>query len=335
MKFLLSFTLLFFLIVGRLTAQSADSATCSLISYTDYELEQDSLQASSDVMVPFRSELLKAAHRHQVPAALLAAFCQEESGFNPWAERSEPKYWKNARIKRESVRWSRSHGGLPSATTELSDRAKSMGLMQPMGEVAREQGYDSTYLSSLFEPFNSIEQGAILLKKLLTKYGRDTLAAISAYNQGSPRQAHGTFANARYVYRVAAAWRHYQTILYATYFKPEEDRRMARRDCYRTLDTGSAAEPALQHRYDSSSIAQIKGDADGIGPLAAGYDLGTRYGGSGGILEGEGKQVPGFEYADSFFWAGFCLVAVSLLGLIALVARYDRARTGYDFDLPG
>jgi soluble lytic murein transglycosylase-like protein len=85
--------------------------------------------------------------------------------------------------------------------------------MQVMGETAREQGFDRPFLSELYLPENAIAHGAMLLKKLLTRYRGDTLAAISAYNSGSARRSRrGMFANARYVYRVAIAWRAYDEL---------------------------------------------------------------------------------------------------------------------------
>ena len=92
--------------------------------------------------------------------------------------------------------------GTPSSETELADRSRSFGLMQVMGETAREQGFAARYLAEMSIPVDSIEHGAKLLHSLLVRYHGDTLAAISAYNQGSARRKAGVLLNARYVYRV-------------------------------------------------------------------------------------------------------------------------------------
>ena len=175
-------------------------------------ITSDSLEASRAPLIPFLEEIEDAANEHHIPAALIAAIVQEESAFNEWAEKSETTYERNARVRREARRWSCLHRGIPSYRTELLDRARSMGPMQVMGEIARAQGFQERYLSALFLPQNSIEQGALLLRHLLDRYHRDTLAAISAYNQGPARRHHGVFENSRYVYRVSIAWRAYKKL---------------------------------------------------------------------------------------------------------------------------
>jgi hypothetical protein len=212
-----------------------------------------------------------------------------------------------------------------------------MGLMQPMGEVAREQGYDSIYLSSLFEPFNSIDQGATLLKKLLTRYGRDTLAAISAYNQGTPREVHGTFANAQYVYRVNVAWRHYDQAFHYAYLhsQSKENLRLAGRNRNDINDSGSLAKPALRREPDSTAVAQNNGHAGGIGPLAAGYDLGSRYTASQDLPLGEGERNESewdrlLDNSDTFCFVGLGIIIVGLSGLAITIRRFERRWTRLD-----
>jgi soluble lytic murein transglycosylase-like protein len=175
-------------------------------------LAADSSEARESPLVPFQSEIEQVSKEYHIPAALIAAIIQEESSFTEWSERFEMVYARDRRVKREANAWSRTHAGIPTRQTELYDRARSMGPMQVMGQVAREQGFSARYLSALFAPRNSIEQGGKLLRHLLDRYPSDTLAAISAYNQGSARRHHGTFANARYVYRVSIAWRAYQKL---------------------------------------------------------------------------------------------------------------------------
>jgi soluble lytic murein transglycosylase-like protein len=172
----------------------------------------DSIEAGRMLLVPYYSEIDLAARAHRLPAALLAGVIQEESRFAEWATRMEPRYMRSRTVLNEAVRWSRAHGGVPNAYTELADRARSYGLMQIMGETAREQGFGARYLAELYLPHNSIEHGTLLLAKLMKRYSNDTLAAISAYNQGSARKHRGIFANARYVYRVTLAWRAYDVI---------------------------------------------------------------------------------------------------------------------------
>jgi soluble lytic murein transglycosylase-like protein len=172
---------------------------------------QDSIEASQLALLPFQQEIDSVAARYALPAALIAAIVQEESRFQEFAARQEPSYLRNRRVQREANVWSAAHGGLPTALTELVDRSRSFGLMQIMGQTAREQQYDARYLASLYQVGRGLGEGARYFKRLLVAYRNDTLSAISAYNQGSAKKRRNVFVNARYVYRVVVAWRAYET----------------------------------------------------------------------------------------------------------------------------
>jgi soluble lytic murein transglycosylase-like protein len=169
----------------------------------------DSISASESLLLPFRAEIESAAAREALSAALIAAVIQEESRFDPWATRSEPRYIRSRAVRRAAARFAKLHPHGPNVFTEAIDRSRSYGLMQIMGETAREQGFVQPFLAELYLPANAIAHGAMLLAKLLHRYPNDTLAAISAYNQGTARKRRGLFLNARYVYRVTIAWRAY------------------------------------------------------------------------------------------------------------------------------
>ena len=171
----------------------------------------DSLSASQTYLVPYRSEIESAARLYSLPPSLIAAVIQEESRFEQFATRHEPGYMRSRSMRRAALAWSRTHA-LPNTATELADRSRSFGLMQVMGETAREQGFAARYLAEMYLPHNSIDHGAKLLRSLLDRYHHDTLAAISAYNQGSTRLKAGALVNARYVYRVCLAWRAYRSL---------------------------------------------------------------------------------------------------------------------------
>ncbi len=184
---------------------------------TSQILASDSASASQIVLVPYRDEIEGAAIEHALPPSLIAAVIQEESEFNAWATRAEPRYMRSRIVRRSATRFARAHRLGPTAFTELADRSRSYGLMQIMGETAREQGFDRPFLAELYIPANAISHGAMLLKRLLLRYHNDTLSAISAYNQGTARRTthgpkRGVFENARYVYRVVVAWRAYDAV---------------------------------------------------------------------------------------------------------------------------
>ncbi|MDP4198306.1 MAG: transglycosylase SLT domain-containing protein [Bacteroidota bacterium] len=197
-----------FLIILHLSTPALIARTIDAIAL------RDSTSAVEPLLIPYRNEILRAAARYHLQPALIAAVIQEESRFEQWATRHEPRYATSRRVHHAAISWVRTHRVGPNSATEFADRSRSYGLMQVMGETAREQGFDAPYLAELYLPANAIEHGARLLAHLLGRYPRDTLAAISAYNQGSARRARegprrGAFLNARYVYRVCLAWQAY------------------------------------------------------------------------------------------------------------------------------
>ncbi|MFA6358759.1 MAG: transglycosylase SLT domain-containing protein [Candidatus Omnitrophota bacterium] len=84
---------------------------------------------------------------------------------------------------------------------EARGRATSFGLLQIMGQVARELGYQGAW-SGLMEPSTNLEYGCKKLAKCYKKYAPDLDAGIAAYNSGTPRKKGEEFINQIYVDRV-------------------------------------------------------------------------------------------------------------------------------------
>lgn len=142
-----------------------------------------------------------AADKYEIPRALVKAFIDVESGGNPWAVRYEPKFFeryiKNAQISSKTP---------CSEATERSLRAHSFGLMQVMGQTARETGFEGVFLTELLDPATNLDICCKYLDRLVgryfDKYGWP--GVIAAYNAGSVRYRPGTkiFANQPYVDKV-------------------------------------------------------------------------------------------------------------------------------------
>jgi soluble lytic murein transglycosylase-like protein len=179
-------------------------------SLINEQLRADSAIVREAVLIPYREEIERIADSFALPPSLVAAVIQEESRFEPWAARTEPHYKRKAIVQEQARVWSKRYRSLPTYETELDDRSRSLGLMQVMGQLAREQGFAGRYLSGMHLPQNAIAHGAKRLRVLIDRYRGDTLSAISAYNQGNNRKRGETFVNARYVYRVCAAWKIYR-----------------------------------------------------------------------------------------------------------------------------
>ena len=97
-----------------------------------------------------------AAERHALDPALVCAVVEQESAWDAHAIRYEPAF----RTRYVAPL------GLPP--TEEVARSISWGLMQVMGQVAREHGFSGKFLSALCEPAAGLDIGcAVLASKLV------------------------------------------------------------------------------------------------------------------------------------------------------------------------
>jgi soluble lytic murein transglycosylase-like protein len=151
-------------------------------------------------MSPHSALIKDAAARYTLPENLIAAIIHVESAGNPLAIRYEPDFFTTYIVPcRVKV--------IPpcSKTTEQRARAMSWGLMQIMGQVARERGFIGPFLSELCLPEIGIEYGCRQLRHLADWHQAEHgwPGVIAAYNAGSPRiAAAGNFVNQDYVNHV-------------------------------------------------------------------------------------------------------------------------------------
>jgi soluble lytic murein transglycosylase-like protein len=133
----------------------------------------------------------EAALAAGIPISIVTGIvCQESSG-NPRATRYEPGFFKKYIIKM----------GLKGK--EGKERATSWGLMQIMGEVARERGFKGPFQNLLISEIG-LYWGCRQLKVFYGRYfgAYGWAGVISAYNAGSPRLKGKQFVNQYYVDRV-------------------------------------------------------------------------------------------------------------------------------------
>lgn len=116
----------------------------------------------------------KYAQAHLLDPAVVAAVCEQESGWNPYAARFEAGFL---------ARYVKPANPLDPSTLEIF-RATSFGLMQIMGQTAMELGWRGYYLSELFDPETGMEFGCRKLRKCFDLHGSDLSAALLAYNGG-------------------------------------------------------------------------------------------------------------------------------------------------------
>jgi soluble lytic murein transglycosylase-like protein len=130
--------------------------------------------------LPLKTELIdlarSSATRHSLDAALVCAIIEQESAWDPHAIRYE------AAFRTRYV----APLGLP-ATEEVA-RSISWGLMQVMGQVAREHGFAEKSLAALCDPGAALEIGCTVFAAKLNAAGQDVTRALSLWNGGGNRE---------------------------------------------------------------------------------------------------------------------------------------------------
>ena len=119
----------------------------------------------------------KAATIQLLDPALVCAVVEQESGWNPWAIRYEPAFF----AKYVAPLYTNNK----VSASEAYARGFSWGLMQVMGQVARESGFDASFLSALCDPENGLAVGCKVLRKKLDAARGDTAQALLAWNGGA------------------------------------------------------------------------------------------------------------------------------------------------------
>jgi soluble lytic murein transglycosylase-like protein len=122
------------------------------------------------------------AESHQLDAALICAICEQESAWNPWAIRYEPAFFTHYIVPQLSA------GKI--SNTEAQARAFSWGLMQVMGQVAREHNFggssstNATPLAQLCDPECGLEIGCTVFAAKLAAAHGDATRALQLWNGG-------------------------------------------------------------------------------------------------------------------------------------------------------
>jgi len=117
------------------------------------------------------------AAEHALDPALVCAVIEQESAWDPWAVRYEPGFL------------SRYVAPLYTAgkfgATEAYTRSMSWGLMQVMGQVAREFGFDAPSLAKLCDAATGLAFGCRILAARLKRAKGDVPGALLAWNGGA------------------------------------------------------------------------------------------------------------------------------------------------------
>src|SRR5579863_4428600 len=128
----------------------------------------------------FPAQLVTLARRtaaaYSLDPALVCAVVEQESSWNPWAMRFEPLFF----AKYVASLYTNNK----VSASEAYARGFSWGLMQVMGQVAREVGFDAPFLSALCDPEQGLTVGCKVLRKKLDAMDGDTTRGLLAWNGG-------------------------------------------------------------------------------------------------------------------------------------------------------
>ena len=148
-------------------------------------------------VTPPPSELLAlthaAAQSHSLWPELVCAIVEQESSWNRWAMRYEPAFYERyiaPAIARRAIH----------DETEARARAFSWGLMQVMGQVARENGFSDASLAALCDPAVGLDVGCRVFAAKLAAAEGSVTHALLLWNGG---------ANPNYPDAVLARTEHY------------------------------------------------------------------------------------------------------------------------------
>ncbi len=138
--------------------------------------------------------IIKYANKYSLNPAVVFGICCQESLCNPYAARFEPHYkWL---YKPNEVR-----PRMCSLETEKILQKTSWGLMQVMGGVYREHGFEGWLTKVATNPEIQLDYGCKHLSKKIRRWGGQK--GILAYNSGSPRKGKdGRYVNAYYLKKV-------------------------------------------------------------------------------------------------------------------------------------
>jgi len=146
------------------------------------------MSTPKDLLIPVA---VAAAAKYGLTPSLVCAIVERESEWNPWAIRYEPAFFNKYVLP--------AYSNNKYSITEAKSRSISWGLMQVMGEEAREFGFTGD-LSSLCNPFMVLEVGCQIFAHKLKVNEGNVSKALQAWNGG---------ANPRYADEVLALESHY------------------------------------------------------------------------------------------------------------------------------
>lgn len=125
------------------------------------------------------------------PDDIMFAWVAQESGGDRWAMRAEPGFYRRYIVPKLAD---------PNVRRERWARATSYGLLQIMGQTAREIGFDGRYLTQLCDPTVNLPLACrYLIEDRVPRTDGTWAGALAAYNGGLRGNRRAPYRNAAYV----------------------------------------------------------------------------------------------------------------------------------------
>lgn len=119
-----------------------------------------------------------AASAQSLWPELVCAIVEQESAWDPWAVRYEPAFYARY-VAPQLAR------GAIAEEGEARARAFSWGLMQVMGQVAREHGFAGASLAALCDPAACLAVGCRILAAKIAAAEGNVARALQLWNGGA------------------------------------------------------------------------------------------------------------------------------------------------------
>jgi hypothetical protein len=128
--------------------------------------------------------ILSCAEKHQLNPHLVLAVIETESRGHTWASRYEPGFYRRYLAGKSLKELPGKYPENVDTQEEYQARSSSLGVMQVMGQTARELGYEGSF-EDFLNPKINIEFGCRLLARNLKRAKGVVRQALLFYNGGA------------------------------------------------------------------------------------------------------------------------------------------------------
>jgi Transglycosylase SLT domain len=143
---------------------------------------------TTDEKAAIKQNVLFFAGQYNLDPLLVASIVFEESRGKPKSARYENdfflRYMASAASRHDLIGYVPARDSGITLLTEIRSRAYSWGLMQCMGQTAREHGYATDELWELFEIEDGLDMGCKIFASKLSRAAGDVRKGLLGYNGG-------------------------------------------------------------------------------------------------------------------------------------------------------